>query len=224
MLGTLVACSLAIEGLRHRRPRAVRSSIWADVRSSPRTPMQAVLSLVVMQVTLPGFSIQGRAGSHFTVSAQGCWLALRDERRSIMQNIATRSSVWAEVRFQRNDESSDKPDGLVASQWELLQCVFHALLYPRGAARRAQMLFPLQHCRRLEFARLLYRRLREASTSAVLRNVPQFRSLRNAVSEFPQPIKRLVCESVGNGSSSRAPDNIIGTIISTYVASRAAHR
>ena len=38
----------------------------------------------------------------------------------------------------------------------------------------------------------------------------QIRSLRNAVSEFPQPIKRLVCESVGNnGSNSRAPDTIL---------------
>ena len=53
----------------------------------------------------------------------------------------------------------------------------------------------------------------------------QIRSLRNAVSQFPQPIKRLVCESVGNnGSSSRAPDTIISTIIAAYVASRAAHR
>ena len=53
----------------------------------------------------------------------------------------------------------------------------------------------------------------------------QIRSLRNAVSEFPQPIKRLVGESVGNnGSSSRALDTIISTIISAYVASRAAPR
>ena len=51
----------------------------------------------------------------------------------------------------------------------------------------------------------------------------KIRSLRNAVSEFPQPIKRLVCESVGNnGSSSQAFDTIISTIIAAYVASRAA--
>ena len=53
----------------------------------------------------------------------------------------------------------------------------------------------------------------------------KIRSLRNAVSEFPQPIKRLVCESVGNnGSSSQAFDTIISTIIAAYVASRAAPR
>ena len=109
----------------------------------------------------------------------------------------------------------------------------NANAHPRGAARRPQML-------RWQGVWAGYRAGGAGcGRQAGLSSVPAFyidlsmqligrrqnRSLRNAVSEFPQPINRLVCESVGNnGNSSRAPDTIISTIISAYVTSRAAPR